>query len=481
MDLASGQFKACVAGVLWCYAMHNFYRQLQVCQLVNSWIQYHFLYKPIRSLLGDRVWRLFPELAATERMSRDALEVRTRTMIDGLLQRAYLNSGYFRERLASAGYCPAQGYDPDVFRRIPSLTKADIRAYMDFAEVARARASRRSTSGSTGEPLVFGKDRVAARYMDAAMHQVYGWYGIHIGDREGRFWGRAITPRAQLKQRIKDRLLNRRRLSAFQMDDENCARFWNTLQRFRPHYFYCYPNAVFEFADYLRRTGQPGHELGLKAIICTGEVLFPHHEALLREVFRCPIVNEYGSTENGIIAFRCPEGNMHVLAQNIFLEIVDDDGNPLPLGATGRILVTELHSTDVPFIRYTLGDTGALSPDPCPCGRSYPVLTVQSGRIDSFIITPTGKKVYDAVLAYAFKHTFKKFRGYQRRYDLLEVEYVPTDGCDAKVLDGLRRSLKEYLGADMHVEFKQVENIRLSQSGKAQYFVTELPLDQDGK
>ena len=441
---------------------------------MNRWIQYNFIYKPIRSLLGERVWRLLPALAATEHMSPAALETRTRSMIDDLLQSAYLNSTYFRQRLADTGYSPGQVYDPDVFRRVPALTKADVRAYMNSAEVPHVRASRRSTSGSTGEPLVFGKDRHAAIFMDAAMHQVYGWYGIRIGDREGRFWGRALTPRARWKQLIKDRLLNRRRLSAFQMDDENCASFWKTLQRFRPHYFYCYPNAVYEFADYLRRTGRTGHDLGLKAIICTGEVLFPHHEALLREVFRCPVVNEYGSTENGILAFRCPAGSMHVLAQNIYLEIVDDAGNPLPIGETGRILITELHSTHVPFIRYSLGDKGALSPNPCTCGRSYPVLSVETGRIDSFIVTPSGKKVYDAVLAYAFKNAFKKFRGSQRQYDLVEVEYIPADGCDAKVLNGLKSTLKEYLGDDVRVEFTRVEEIHLTRSGKARYFVSEL-------
>ena len=166
---------------------------------------------------------------------------------------------------------------------------------------------------------------------------------------------------------------------------------------------------------------------------------------------------------------------MHVLAQNIYLEIVDDDGNPLPSGVTGRILITELHSVHVPFIRYSLGDKGALSPNPCSCGRSYPVLSVEAGRIDSFIVTPSGKKVYDAVLAYAFKNTFKKFRGYQRHYDLVEVEYIPADGCDMKVLDGLQRTLKEYLGDEVRVEFTQVEEIHLTRSGKAQYFVSELP------
>lgn len=425
--------------------------------------------------MGDRVWRLIPDLAATESISRAALESRMRRLLDAMLLRAYRGSAIFRERLAGAGYSPDQGYSDTVFPRIPPLTKADVRMYMESGEQPRMYSTRRSTSGSTGEPLVFAKDRIASNYMDAAMHQVYRWYDIQIGDREGRFWGRAITRSARLKQSIKDRLLNRRRLSAFEMDDESCELFWKTLLRFTPHYFYCYPSAVFEFADYLQRTGQSGHVLGLKAIICTGEVLFPHHEALLRDVFRCPVVNEYGSTETGIIAFTCPAGSMHVLAQNVFLEIVDDDHRPLPPGATGHILVTELHSTHVPFIRYSLGDKGVLSPTPCSCGRPYPVLLVESGRVDSFISTPSGRKVYDAILAYVFKHAFKKFRGYQRLHDLLEVDYIPADGCDTKVVDGLRTTLKSYLGADMRVEFRQVAEIPLSRSGKAQYFVSELP------
>ena len=441
---------------------------------MNPWIQYHFIYKPIRSLLGDRVWRLIPELAATERMSTAVLTTRTSSLLASLLQRAYTSSSYFKQRLTAAGYTPGQAYDPEVFHRIPLLSKADVRAYMVADEVPRVPISKRSTSGSTGEPLVFVKDRTAENYMDAAMHQVYAWHGIQIGDREGRFWGRAVTSVARYKQLLKDRLLNRRRLSAFQMDDKTCAAFWKTLRRFRPHYFYCYPNAVAEFADYLQRTGQSGRELNLKAIICTGEVLFPHHVALLQNIFDCPIVNEYGSTETGIIAIACTMGKMHVLAQNIYLEVVDDDGNPLPPGTNGRILITELHSTHVPFIRYSLGDKGALSHEPCPCGKPYPVLSIQTGRVDSFILTPSGKKVYDAVLAYAFKHAFKKFRGYQRQLDLIEVEYIPAHGCDDVMLEALRKMLREYLGADMRVEFTSVTEIPLTRAGKAQYFVSEI-------
>jgi phenylacetate-CoA ligase len=444
-------------------------------------IQRHLIWYPARALMGDRIWQLIPELAVTERMSRNELDSRTHRLLGDLLRRAYEDSPFFRERLAIAGYSPDRGYeyDPERFRKIAPLTKPDVRDYMTSGEIPNVSAATRSTSGSTGEPLVFKKDRIAANYMDAAMHQVYSWHGIDIGDREGRFWGTPIPVGARLKQQIRDHLLNRRRLSAFAMDERNCERFWKVLCRFRPHYFYCYPSAVFEFADYLQRTGRRGYDLGLKAIICTGEVFFPHHEALLREVFHCPIVNEYGSTENGIIALTCSAGKMHVLEQNIFLEIVDEEGNPLPTGKKGRILVTELQSRHVPFIRYALGDEGTLSEEPCPCGRVYSVLSVEIGRIDSFIVTPEGKKVYDAVLAYAFKHSFRMFRGYQRRQDLLEIDYVPAAGYDESLLGGLRRKLQEYLGADMHVEFRRVNEISPSRSGKMQYFVSELPLKEE--
>lgn len=432
------------------------------------------MYKPVRSLLGDRVWRLIPELTQTEQMPPSDLAARKARLLRELLERAYAGSGFFRERLAAAGFRPGHGFDPVSYSRIPELTKADIRDYMHAGDRVPSKGAIRSTSGSSGEPLVFAKDRLAANYMDAAMHQVYGWYGIGIGDREGRFWGRALHRSARVRQGVRDLLLNRRRMSAFDISDDGCERFWKKLQRFRPQYIYCYPNAAYEFAAYLQKTGRTGHELGLKAIICTGEVLLPNHEAVLSNVFRCPLVNEYGSTENGIIAFRCPAGSMHVLEQNVHVEIVADDGTPVESGAVGRILVSELHSTDVPFVRYALGDLGAISREPCDCGRTYPVMSVQSGRVDSFIITAAGKKVYDAILAYTFKQAFRKFFGRQVSIHRLEIDYIPADGFDENQLDQLRQTLHYYLGTEMHIRFRRVDSIPVDSSGKARYFVSEV-------
>ena len=69
---------------------------------------------------------------------------------------------------------------------------------------------------------------------------------------------------------------------------------------------------------------------------------------------------------------------------------MDDKGKPVPVGGEGRILVTNLHNYAMPFIRYDIGDVGALSDKACPCGRGLPLLAKLTGRTTDFIRTRSG-------------------------------------------------------------------------------------------
>lgn len=442
---------------------------------MNQWLNFNFIYKPVINLYYDSsFWKIVKELYSTEILTKELLERRTKMLLEILLKRVYTESSYFKNKLFESGYNPGGRFSRESFSSIIPMTKHEIRNSMSEMGSGSNKVSYRSTSGTTGEPLIFAKDRIASMYMDAAMHQVYGWYGIHPRDPEGRFWGSAITTRGKITQSLKDWLLNRRRLSSFRMGEEECESFWKLLRRFNPKYFYCYPNAACHFAEYLKATGKHGEELKLKVIICTGEILLPHQRSLLENVFQCPVANEYGSTENGILAFQCPDGRLHVMSQNILIEVVDEHGKPKINGEMGNILVTELHSHNIPFIRYALGDLGAFTGEECPCGRSYPVMEIQVGRIDGFIVTKSHKKVYDVILAYTFKKDFLKFRGYQRQVGKLYIEYIPRKNFDVSCLNMQSSSLKKYLGDDMIIEFKEVKEIKPLPSGKLTYFVSEI-------
>ena len=99
----------------------------------------------------------------------------------------------------------------------------------------------------------------------------------------------------------------------------------------------------------------------LKVCIVTSEMLFEVDKILLENQLGVPIVNEYGCSEAGVIAFTNPHGEWEVDSKTLFVEILDEADKPLPLGEEGRIVITSLHNIAHPFIRYEIGDYGSLS------------------------------------------------------------------------------------------------------------------------
>ena len=254
------------------------------------------------------------------------------------------------------------------------------------------------------------------------------------------------------------------------MEEHHLEAYWKTLKDFRPRYLYSYPNALNWFASYLLDHGYDSNETGVEVIICTGELLLPQQKAIIEKAFRCRVINEYGSTENGIIAFECPDGGFHLTNQILFVECVDPQGRPVPNGQYGEIVVTEFQSRKISFLRYRIGDIGRIINDKCPCGRPFPLLDNQVGRIDSFIITPDGAKVYDAILAYVFKEDFAQFRVFQETVNLLKINYIPAHSLTEAGIHRLEKKLRSHLGNKLNIQFQKVNSIPSDPSGKLRYF-----------
>lgn len=341
------------------------------------------------------------------------------------------------------------------------------------------KVEHRKTSGSTGTPFRFVKDVRMTAWMDATMWAAYSWYGVAPGDRQARFWGAPLTMVAGTKRVLLDRVQNRRRLSAFRINRESSAVFLAALRRFRPAYAYGYPTLIDEFVTHCAAQGLDGHALRLRAVICTGELLLPAARQRIRAFFDCPVVNEYGCSESGVLAFECSNEKMHIMPVAAFPEIVSSAGAPLPAGTVGEVVITDLYGQVEPFVRYRLHDRAALTePTSCACGRSLPSLAVQEGRIDSFITTPRGR-VYDAVLAYTVPPEVFRFRARQVSLDLLEVEVVPGKGFDPqRTPRECERRWQEALGPGMRVTVSEVSDIPLTAAGKLRYFVPLATADQ---
>lgn len=162
------------------------------------------------------------------------------------------------------------------------------------------------------------------------------------------------------------------------------------------------------------------------------------------------------------------------MAANVFLEVIDADGKSVPQGEEGEIVVTELNSGHFPFLRYRLGDRGRLTGERCPCRRTLPVLQISAGRKDDYIVTPDGRSVYDAILAYTLKKGVVQFKAVQDSVDHLLISVVTDCHFDPALEQQHRLNLQKMLSPGMQIEFRVVSEIEREPSGKLRYFRSDL-------
>ena len=161
-------------------------------------------------------------------------------------------------------------------------------------------------------------------------------------------------------------------------------------------------NAAREFQLTLRPPGERGRyasALGLLAqeqldgrlnihpsiVISSAEPLSDENRALIQQAFGVPPRNNYGCSEGGVMGYECKQGHMHLNADWILFEPVDAAHQPVPAGQlSDRTLITNLANRVMPIIRYELGDRVSLSPEPCSCGITLPVVSVE-GRTDEIL------------------------------------------------------------------------------------------------
>jgi len=417
--------------------------------------------------MGLKISHHIKELAELEHSHTNHIEFYKEEKLRELFLYAYNNIEYYRDLINKNGINLIKEDIHDILSGFPFLTKQSIRDNISSLAATNENKMWRSTSGTTGSPLVFFKDRRSISYLYAMMHVAYSWHGIMVGDKQARFWGTSLNYKKKIIQLAKDGLQNRKRLSAFNMSENECLTFFEKLLKFKPRFFYGYANSLYLFSSFLEKK-DINWPLDLEAIISTGEMLFDYQRRKIEQFFKCRIVNEYGSTENGLIGFECQYGNMHIMP-TVYVEIINRDKNGI-----GDIVITELNSRSIPFIRYRIGDRGKFTNSSCLCGRPYKLLSLCEGRIDDYILLPNGNHVYDAVLAYCLKDYAFQFKAFQKRIDYLEILIVPKKPFNKTAQGELMNTLRKYLTTDMSIKFIEVLNILPEKSGKKRYFVSEI-------
>lgn len=444
---------------------------------MNKLIAKYLVYYPLQKLRKQTSWIYKHEVTSNQFLEKGRLEKLQNKKIRNLIRSAYETVPYYRELFDSLGVSPDDIKSIKDLQKLPVMSKKEVLDHEKelIAQHDFGKLYTRKTGGSTGMTLHFMKDAKALAKNDAIMFRCYDWYGIDVGDKQVRFWGVPVTSKLRWKEQFKDFVLNRIRVSAFELTEEESLKQYRRIKKFRPDYFYGYTTAIYGFCLYMKKAGIDLNTLKLKAVICTAEKMYPHHIELFNEMFDCPVVDEYGSSENGIISFQCKDGNMHLMSDHLAIEFLGQDDKPVNDGELGRVVVTDLESFAMPLLRYDIGDMGKPSAKTCECGVTLPLMEIVEGRKEDFIKTKDGKLVHAAYLCYTLKEdTVHEFKMYQKAIDNLLVQIVKSPIFDESTETKLENNLRTALGDDVQIEFEYLERIPREKSGKLRYFVSEL-------
>lgn len=363
---------------------------------MQKWLIEQVVYPLMERWRGNRVRELLQQLQKSAARPAADLRELQRQRLTRLLLHVKENCPAYRDLAWDQQLIHRDPYA--ALRQIPPLDKNRFRRHSELyltRPVSELIANR--TGGSSGDPVRFYMDRAQVEAYEAARWRGLSWYGITPGSRCLMLWGNPIELAAQARwqEALRERLLkNRRLISAYTLSADSMGRLARTIDRFRPEYLYGYAGSLVAVGRMLALQGlRPRRRL--KAVVATAEALSPEDSQVLEMIFNCPVVNEYGARDGGIIAYSCPEGSLHLSAENLVLEILDPITlEPLPPGSSGLIALTDLTNFCQPRLRYLLGDAGALADGPCSCQLPLPCLAALDGREDAILVTPRGRLVH---------------------------------------------------------------------------------------
>jgi phenylacetate-CoA ligase len=410
-----------------------------------------------------------PTLAVL-RSHPEAIQELARRRLSRLLFHVARNNPFYSRRLQSAGIewaDPILQRDPHAaLAALLPVTKLELRRagnrVFDHGELDPAWLSS-SSSGSTGEPFrVYYEPRAWATLKLLIKLRARIACGIDPGNRVALLDATRPSPLPRLlwAQRWA-------RISVLQP----ASAIADALTAFTPDVLYGLPSALLDVGQLLQ---EQGRQLPVRMVFTSGELLQSGTRQNLSRVFGAPVFDIYGTSETKEIAWQCPDGGMHLNADVVHLEAVDETGRSLPPNREGDLVATLLVNRAMPLLRYRTGDRGVLLSGRCACDSPLPLLGVVTGRTADILIMRDGHRISPYALTCAIERVPGVLRYQVSQLDQARVRIraILDSAADrtavaAQVRTALRYDVAPFLDAD--VEFVD----RLPTGPRAKFRVVE--------
>lgn len=363
---------------------------------------------------------------------------------------------------------------------LPVLEKSDLQVPLQTRlskGFSLKNVFKNKTSGSTGNPFYFAKDKFSHALTWAVIDNRFNWHGLQ-GKKQARFYGIPSGGFARKKELIKDFSLNRFRFNVFDLSESNLNNWIVKFKNTQFVYLNGYTSVLVVFAKFLISKKIILKDIcpTLKSCVVTSEMLFKNDKKTLAEGFGIDIINEYGASELDLIAFEDIHQNWILNTDTLFVEILDENNTVLEDGKIGNIVISSLFNKAHPFIRYKIGDRGAIK----KINKKDSILVELEGRSEDIIKLPSGKQAPGLTFYYITKSVMedasniKEIKITQKEIDFFIIEYVSDVNLEVKEQLKIKDALIKYLEPNLNITFVKLNNLERSKSGKLKQFTSLL-------
>ena len=419
------------------------------------------------------------ELEQTQFLPREELLAIQQQRLEKLIEFVWNRNPFYRQRMESVGLTPTDLKDVNALRRLPILTKAEVRQNtqrmisqgyeLDKLHIAK-------TGGSTGKALDLYFTEKCSEQRNACARRHDCWSGWQPGEPIAACWGNPKHPKT-LKDKFKFHLLQPYiYLDTMHVDEAAVRTFLDQWHKVKPTLLYGHAHSIYLLAETIKSMGTDPPTP--KGVLSTSMMLIQSERKVIEEVFGIKVTDRYGCEEVSLIASECEKHEgMHLNIEHLVIEFLREDGTPAAPGEPGRIVVTDLMNKAMPFIRYAVEDVGVPTDRMCSCGRGLPLMEQVTGRVADFLIKSDGSKVAGVSL---IENTLTAFTGidqlqiFQEELKSFVLRVVPGIGYDSQVKKQLLDYFYSVFGRQTNIVLDEVGTILPEASGKYRFSICKV-------
>lgn len=407
-------------------------------------------------------------------------------LLRGIVEYAFQEIPYYRD----LNLC-----DKDDFESIPILSKEEaienssrLFAPCYIMKQIQGELIENFTSGSTGKCMETYWDLAECRHSLSTLWLYRSkWYGIRPNDKMVYFF----TTR-NAGQSLQERVVteNKYGFCKSNLNTEKLVQIYNEIVKIEPAWMIIQPSVAMLLVE-VKNQYSLREIPSLRYMELTGEMLFDGCRKSIISAFpNCRIANQYGANEVNSIAYECPEGNLHCMESNVYVEVVDAHNRNQPSGKEGNILITSLQNHVMPLLRYKIGDRGILhsKEKQCRCGCGGQILELISGRDNDWIYTEDGNKITPYTffrcienINLHFDFIVKQFQIVQKDYKKFDINLVLDHPIEREFEEMFKNNLAQDELKDSMFQFHYHDRFFPDeQNGKLRCFINEIGNEFEG-